>query len=242
MAKPTAMLGVGGAVLVVAYNLLSPTSAPPAPSTQSERTSRTQLDDRPYELRFKLADMLLREPPPTFASDEMRLRDVLNELPQGAPGRASLRADLAELVLESGFGSRQPDADVIEEGRELMEQSVAKLGSKSSRVLRLRALHLLAEGKAEEAIGLANEVQLTADGKQWEGEKKGHEQSYKMVRTPETDDEEVIWAAYHFQAQTLLAATCEKACRARKLEQLAAHAVEGAVFKQDPRKHVRSTC
>ena len=52
-----------------------------------------QLDDRPYELRLKLADLTRREPPPEFASDEMRVREALNALPQTASPRRSQRSE-----------------------------------------------------------------------------------------------------------------------------------------------------
>ena len=59
-----------------------------------------------------LEEMLQREPPPEFASDELRLRETLKELPKGAPEKVPLFADLTELLFESGFGSRQPEASV----------------------------------------------------------------------------------------------------------------------------------
>jgi hypothetical protein len=168
------------------------------------------------------------------STPQLRLREALKELPKGAPEKVPLYADLAELVLESGYASRPPDSDALEEGRRLVKFVAKKLGKGTSRVLKLEMLLLLAEGQAEDSLGPATKLQLAVDGKQWEGEKKGYDQKFELVGTPETDDAEAIWEAYHVQAQALLAATCEKACHARKLELLAKHAVEGAVFKEDP--------
>jgi hypothetical protein len=199
-----------------------------------------KLDDRAHEERLHLEDMLLREPPPEFGSDELRLRDALAELPKGAPEKVPLYANLAELVLESGYASRPPSSDALEEGRKLVKFVSKKLGKGSSRTLKLRMLELLAEGNAEDSLGPASELQRAVDGKQWEGEKKGREQRYSLVSEPETDDPEAVWEAYHVQAQAMVAAACEKACHARKLELLAQHAVEGAVFEKDPHKDADS--
>ncbi len=212
---------------------------------QAQRPSERaiQLDDRPYELRLKLADLTRREPPPEFASDEMRVRDALNALPQTASPIevATVKSELAALVLESGFGSRPPDADAIKEGRELAEFVWSVLGEKTSvEGLRLRTLLMLAEGKPEEAISFASDLQQLIDGRHWkeqltEADKKSPSK-YEQKGEALTDDAEVVWEAYHFLAQTFLAATCEKACAARKTEMLSKYAVEGAVFKDDPSK------
>ena len=90
--------------------------------------------------------------------------------------------------MRSGYASRPPDADAIEEGRRYVKFVAKKLGEGTSRVLKLQMLLLLAEGKAEDALGPATKLQLAVDGKQWEGEKKGWQQKYELVRTPETDD------------------------------------------------------
>ena len=99
-----------------------PMQRPRAEDVKKAASAAIKLDDRPYELRFKLSDMILREPPPEFASDELRLRDALKELPEGSPEAAYLKADLAALVLESGYGSRPPDADAREEGLKLIDE------------------------------------------------------------------------------------------------------------------------
>jgi len=192
-----------------------------------------KLDDRPYELRIRLPDLLLRKPPAEFGSDELRLRDALKELPAGAPEEVSLKAELAALVLESGYGSRQPDTDAVQEGRELADFVFRKAGDKSLVGLRLQMLLLLAEGKAEDALLPASQLQQAMDGRQWADKT---EDGWTKVGDPQSDDAEAIWAAYNTYAQALFAATCEKACAARKLELLAKHAVEGAVFKGDPEK------
>lgn len=229
-------VGVGVALAAFASCYLGLPSTPPPP--HSVRASTIKLDDRPYELRFKLVDMLQREPPPEFMSDELRLREAL-DLAEDATETTRLKAALAALVLESGYSSRPPDTDALEEGRQLIDSVATRLGERSSQLLKLRTLLLLAEGKAEAALGFASQLQEVIDGKRWEGEKKGKDQKFAQG-IAETDDAEAIWTAYNVQAQTLLAATCEKACRARTLELLSKHAAEGAVFKEDPLKQASS--
>ena len=157
-------------------------------------------------------------------------------------GGRNAQSELAALVLESGFGSRPPDADAIKEGRELAEFVWSVLGEKTSvEGLRPRALLMLAEGKPEEAISFASDLQQLVDGRigrsATEADKKSPSK-YEQKGEAVTDDAEVIWEAYHFLAQTFLAATCEKACSARKTEMLSKYAVEGAVFKDDlQRRH-----
>jgi hypothetical protein len=79
-------------------------------------------------------------------------------------------------------------------------------------------------------------LQRAIDGKQWEDKCC----KWERVGAAASEEPEEIWAAYHTLAQTHLAATCAKACHARKLELLAQHAVEGAVFAEDPIKAASS--
>ena len=149
---------------------------------------------------FTLSDLFKERQAPDAslqADHEVQLYSLL----ESRPDDVDLNAELAESLLESGYASRPPSQDRLEQGRR-RAQHVMKLLPKSASAMRANLLLLLAEGKPEDSLGPASKLIEVA---------------------PSAESHKVAGHAY-------LAATCSRACAARRAEQVGRFAPEGAVF------------
>ena len=121
---------------------------------------------------------------------------------------ANIAGDLARVLLESAQGSRPPSAEQLAEGRRMAELAAMRGGRKSSAARASKLALLLAEGQFEEALSVANDLLAVTHR----------------------------WPSYASATYAYLAASCAKACKARRQEQLMQHAPEGTVFKEPPER------
>jgi len=185
MKAPIAAIAVAAIAALAAYIMLSRDASAASPGDQAPLT----LED------------LVQRAPPTSGVYKTKMERAKRLLAKDA-GDVAAMADMAELLLESGGGSRPLSEEQLASGRELAGK-LGKLAPGGAAAFRAQMALLLAEGQPEEALQPAAELLKQSPGS----------------------------AAAHFSAaQAYLSATCSKACAARHHEQIAATAPEGTVF------------
>ncbi len=183
---------------------------PPVTSTHKEPDPAPRAQEQELPGADYLEAMLRREPP---AARTVKIKNerLARLLQSENPDDAAALAELAEVRLESGQGCRPPSEVELTVGREAVKRAdvvarsaVDPLDAREwSAVLRAKLALKLAEGLAEDAIGVASDYVQAA---------------------PKS------FGAYLAKAHALLAAACSRACAARHQEQLLAHAPDGAVW------------
>lgn len=187
----------------------APATAPAAakPATKpAATTTEPKAAEKPVEVvppGVTYLDVVRGGRLPPKSSDLKMVKERVQRVLSGNTNDAKALAERATMLLESGYGTRPPTPEDMKQGKADADKAT-ELAPKAAASLRAQMALLLANGDAEDAIGLASKYAEADD-------------------TAEANT--ILGHAY-------LAATCAKACAARKQEQVGVHAPKGTVYQE----------